>query len=207
MKIWVLIKKDISLCPQWIIAGIVLTLLAPVYFLYMSDLNELLLEPVFLISALFGCNIAISRICYIEDNYETQKLLNSMPISKYELVFSRYIEGLALIIILILLVIINGNFILDGNLDFDNSLMFFSIGLMFEGLYLFFFYKWGANIAQYALVALMAILGMAYLIIEKLDISLGRTSITMEIDIIFAVAGLTTYIVSALMSCKCYKSI
>ena len=108
-------------------------------------------------------------------------------------------------IFLLALVILEG-FVLNVSMHFELIAVFFLVGFAYQGIYLFLFYKWGTNIAQYAIATLFAIFGGAYLVIEKLNISLEPISITTGIGVIFIVAGVAFYIASALMSWKFYEA-
>lgn len=205
MKIWALIKKDILLCPGWLVGGLLLAFLAPAYFLYISDMSRLFVEPVFLLSALFACNIAVSRICYIEDNHETKKLLNAMPVYNYQFVISRYIESICLIIALIAFAL--GNALIQNvTIHWEWVIVFVFGGLAYEGIYLFFFYRCGTNIAQYALVGIIGMMGAAYFIGQKLGVSLGHIYITEGASVACLCAAVGIYVLSAVLSCRYYKS-
>lgn len=206
MKIWTLIKKDMILCPGWLLTGVLLAIVAPVYFKYTADLSELLLGPIFLLSAVLACNISISRVCYVEDNYETKRLLGAMPVLEPQFVFSRYIEGFVMSVCLLAVVVLEG-LILNVSMPAQLVAAALFVGFAYEGLYLFFFYKWGTNVAQYSLIALFAIIAGVCLVIEKLDISLGHLSISVGTGVVFAGIGLVLYIAFALLSCKVYRSV
>jgi len=202
VKIWFLIKKDLIFCFGWILTAAILVLLMPAYFLYMSDLNEVFLEPVCLFSTILGANIAMSRICYIEDNYETRKLLSAMPVTGSQLVLSRYIEGLVFTVSFMLLAICSGNLFLGISLHLEFVLAFLFGGLVFEGVYLLFYYKWGSTTAQYAFLGTAGLIGAACLILDRMGIALDHTTLNPEKGALLLLVGLGIYGISAFVSCR-----
>lgn len=204
MKIRNLITKDVILCPAWLAAGILVALAAPVYFRYISGMNELFMAPVILLSAVFACNLTISRLCYIEDNFATKRLLCAMPVAKHEYVYCRYAEALTLTLGLLFLVILEATLI-GVPMSFFWFAAFFLLGSLYEGAYLFVFYRWGSNMAQYTFVALFALLAAAYLSVAKLHLLQGDLSVTTGVGVILMIFGFAVYGCLMWASCKVCK--
>ena len=155
-NLWVLMKKDILLCPAWLILGVALTIAMPIYIISSIELPSLLHEPILILCAIFAGNIAVSRICYIEDNQAVKTLLASLPVRKKELILSRYIVAVAIVIILIIVAALMG--LLMG-VAINAAVLWMGIvsGILYETIYLMLYFKWGNNVAQYAFVVILII--------------------------------------------------
>lgn len=81
-KIWMLMKKDLLLCPGWLMLGVALTAVMPIYIISSIELPSVLHEPILILCAICAGNVAMSRICYIEDNQAVKTFLASLPVSK-----------------------------------------------------------------------------------------------------------------------------
>lgn len=204
MKIWTLIKKDMILCNAWFFAGIFLTLVAPIYFRYVSAMGEMFMPPLTLLSAVFACNLTVSRVCYIEDNFATKRLLGSMPITNGQYVCCRYVEAFILTLGLMVLALIEG-LLLDVSVGFPCIAVFLLIGIVYEGAYLFIFYKWGTNVAQYTLIVLFALLAGAYLVVEKFHLLQDNIFVTTRMGAILIFIGVIVYGCLMWASCKVLK--
>lgn len=200
MKVFYLMKKDLSFCENWAIISIIFTVLMPIYFVRCSGFSEVLLAPTLLFTGLLGANLLISRVCYIEDNYETKKFIEALPVKKQVMIFSRYIENFAINVLLLVVVFSISN-ILNVGISFSLICFFLGISFIYSGLYLIFFYKWGSNVAQYAFLGFAAFVATIYFAMEHL--SLFNISIV-EINCLeelFLIAGFVFYILSAYVSC------
>lgn len=162
-NIWVLMKKDILLCPAWLILSVALTIAMPIYIISSTERPSLLHEPILILCAIFAGNIAVSRICYIEDNQAVKTLLASLPVRKKDLVLSRYIVAVAIVTILIIVAELMG--LLMG-VAMNAAVLWIGIvsGILYETIYLMLYYKWGNNVAQYGFVGTVGIIiGVSWL--------------------------------------------
>ncbi|MBR3784925.1 MAG: ABC-2 transporter permease [Firmicutes bacterium] len=159
-NLWVLMKKDILLCPAWLILGVALTIAMPIYIISSIELPSVLREPMLILCAICAGNIAVSRICYIEDNQAVKTLLASLPVRKKELILSRYIVAVAIVIILIIVAALMG--LLMG-VAINAAVLWMGIvsGILYETIYLMLYFKWGNNVAQYAFVVIIVIIAGA----------------------------------------------
>lgn len=155
-KLWVLMKKDICICPGWVLLGIILTLFMPTYLIQSIEMPNIFYEPILILCAICTSNLVVSRICYIEDNQAVKTLLSSLPITRKEMITARFLIAMGLTILFALLA--EGIGILMGiAMSISTLLTGLAIGLAYESLYLFLFYKWGNQVAQYALVVFVGI--------------------------------------------------
>lgn len=155
-KIWMLMKKDLLLCPGWIMLGVALTVVMPIYIISSIELPSVLREPMLILCAICAGNIAVSRICYIEDNQAVKTLLASLPVRKKELILSRYIVAVAIVIILIIVAALMGRLM---GVAINAAVLWMGIvsGILYETIYLMLYFKWGNNVAQYAFVVILII--------------------------------------------------
>lgn len=159
-KIWMLMKKDLLLCPGWIMLGVALTVVMPIYIISSIELPSVLHEPILILCAICAGNIAVSRICYIEDNQAVKTLLASLPVRKKEFILSRYIVAVTIVIILITVAELMG--LLMGVATNIGILCIGIVsGILYETIYLMLYYKWGNNVAQYAFVVIIVIIAGA----------------------------------------------
>ena len=137
--------------------GVALTAVMPIYIICSIELPSVLHEPILMLCAICAGNIAVSRICYIEDNQAVKTLLASLPVRKKDLVLSRYIVAVAVVIILIIAAELMG--LLMG-VAMDATVFCIGIvsGILYETIYLLMYYKWGNNVAQYAFVVILIII-------------------------------------------------
>ena len=159
-KIWMLMKKDLLLCPGWIMLGVALTVVMPIYIISSIELPSVLHEPILILCAICAGNIAVSRICYIEDNQAVKTLLASLPVRKKELILSRYIVAVAIVIILIIVAELMG-LLIGVTINFAILCIGIASGIFYETIYLILYYKWGNNVAQYAFVVIIVIIAGA----------------------------------------------
>ena len=98
--------------------------------------------------------------CYIEDNQAVKTLLASLHVRKKELILSRYIVAVAIVIILIIVATLMG--LLMG-VAINAAVLWMGIvsGILYETIYLLLYYKWGNNVAQYAFVVIIVIIAGA----------------------------------------------
>lgn len=201
MKIWNLIRKDILFCQGWIFAGMILAAAAPVYILCFFELEPVFEEPAILLSALLACNVVTSRICYVEDNYETKNFLSALPVFGYQFVLARYIEGIVTGVVMTAITIgVSGVWGLDPH--FEVILMAVFLELIYESIYLFLFYRWGSNIAQYALISMVGMFGVGCFILDKYNMTFETMYFGTSSGIALALSGILAYLLSAALSCK-----
>ena len=136
--------------------GVVLTVVMPIYIIRSIELPSILYEPIRILCGICAGNIVVARICYIEDNQAVKTLLVSLPVRKKELVLSRYIVAVAIVIILIIAAELMGLLI---GVTINTGVLCVGIvsGILYETMYLMLYYKWGNNVAQYAFVGIIAI--------------------------------------------------
>ena len=156
-KIWMLMKKDLLLCPGWLLLSVALTVAMPVYIISSIALPSILHEPILILCAIFAGNIAMSRICYIEDNQAVKTLLASLPVRKKELVLSRLIVAVAIVIILVIVAEFMG-LLIGVTINFAILCIGIASGIFYETIYLILYYKWGNNVAQYAFVGFIGVI-------------------------------------------------
>lgn len=110
-----------------------------------------------ILCAICAGNIAVSRICYIEDNQEVKTLLASLPVRRKERVTSRYIVAITIVMLLIIVAEVLG--LLMG-LAINIAVLCVGIvgGILYETIYLMLYYKWGNNVAQYVFVGTIGII-------------------------------------------------
>ena len=207
MKAFILMRKDISFCFSWILVAVILTIIAPIYFIYMTDINRILFEPVCLLSPLLGCNIVLSRICYIEDNYGTRKFLSTLPITRSQKILSRYFVGFVFIVFFMLVAVCNAIIVLDVSLHAKFLLIAMSVGHIFEGLYLLFYYRWGVAVAQYAFLGTIGMFAVIYYIFDKINIPLLNITVNIATGTILFLVSVVIYVISAFLSCIYEKNI
>lgn len=156
-KLWILIKKDLHLCPEWISFGVILMMIMPRYILKSIGGTGVIFEMILILCAICSSNLAISRICYIEDNQAVKIFLSSLPVTRKELITARFLFAVGLTVAFILLA--EGVGILMGvPLTSVMLLIGIIIGLTYETVYLLVYYKWGNQAAQYTLILFVGII-------------------------------------------------
>ena len=103
-KLWVLVKKDLCLCPEWIVFGLILMMIMPRYILRAVGDTGIILELLLILCAIFASNLAVSRICYVEDNQAVKTLLQSLPVTRRELIVGRTLFATGLTVVFVLFV-------------------------------------------------------------------------------------------------------
>ena len=183
--------------------GIAITLASPIYAIN-SNLHLLLQAPFAFFCAVIGTNIFLSRVCYIDDEYETKIFNKALPVHNYERVASKYIVNL-LIQFLLLGFSIAMCTLIGINYSFIVVFAFISLNLIYDAIYLFLYHSIGVNAAQYTLVAIGG-LGM---VIYLLYIKNSNLTIDIPLDdfwfIIALIISCLIYIISAILSCKFIK--
>lgn len=58
-NLWVLMKKDIFLCPGWLMLGVVLTVVMPIYIIRSIELPSILYEPIRILCGICAGNIVV----------------------------------------------------------------------------------------------------------------------------------------------------
>ena len=155
-NLWILVKKDLHLCPEWIVFGVILMIIMPRYIIRAIGDTGSFLELILILCAICASNLAISRICYIEDNQAVKIFLSSLPVTRKELITARFLFAAGLTVAFLLLA--EGLGILMGvPLTLVMLLMGALIGLTYESVYLLVYYKWGNQVAQYTLILFVGI--------------------------------------------------
>lgn len=91
-----LIKKDIVFNLKWALILVLIATLFPVVFFIDGDKRFTLW--VYIIGTMLANSHFVSKSCYLDDNMQTRRFLASLPVTKAQLVISKYVLGLLCIV-------------------------------------------------------------------------------------------------------------
>lgn len=144
-----LIKKDFLFSIRWLPVYLLISVALPVYGSGFAGANMFSIPIVTLSSSIVPAVLLyLSAICNLEDNPETEGLLESMPLAKRDRIFARYAVTLALIAVS--LVISAVSFLIVGSgMTAADLLWTAAISVIHYAIFLFVFYMSGLQTAQY----------------------------------------------------------
>ncbi|MHB1390025.1 MAG: ABC-2 transporter permease [Thermoleophilia bacterium] len=153
---WQLIAKDLSFNKKQVLIGILITL---VIALVLRD--ERYSVSVFFLGSSFIFNQVVGKSCYMDDKGNAFAFLKSLPISKKAIVLSKYAEGLmSLAVALVIISAVNIVLALTGASQVHLGpvaliLIMLSALLIYFGVYLLLFFRYGFAAAQHSMVVII----------------------------------------------------
>lgn len=191
-------KKDIRFNFKWLLVCIVSSIAIPVYLVN----GELKLftgsSMIFSISSLTSVMFCISRACYIEDNDETKTLLKSIPMSGSQQIGAKFLLTIMLIVVsnslsYICLIICGYENLADA------YFISLSLTLLYFAIFLFTFFIFGYQIAQYTfIICILVVVILKRIGFENLNMSVDYWIIFIMTTIIYC----STYIITTKVSEK-----
>ena len=92
-----LIKKDIVFNMKWALILVAIAAIYPVVFLIDGDTRFILM--VFIIGTMLANSHFVSKACYLDDDMQTRRFLASLPVTKMQLILSKYLLSLLCIFV------------------------------------------------------------------------------------------------------------
>ena len=181
-----LIKKDVAFNLKWALLLVLIAVVMPVVF-YIDRGETRLILWVYVIGNVLANSHFVSKSCYLDDGAQTRKFLASLPVTRAQLVASKYLLGLLCAVISIALTSLS-SFALGLRPSVQGALIAATYLLLYYSIFLSVFFRFNYSSAEKANTSLMMLTVMSVFILDRSGIHLDG----MTIDPAVLIAGLGT---------------
>ena len=196
-----LIKKDIMFNLKWALILVLIATLFPVVFFIDGDTRLTLW--VFIVGTMLANSHFVSKSCYLDDNMQTRRFLASLPVTKKQLIISKYILGLLCIIVTISVTTLS-SFVLGCNPCIQGVQIASIYLLLYYAVFLGTYFRSNYSNAEKMNTALLMLTVMSIFVIDRNGLNLDEMVINPVI--LLAGVGICILIFAASIFCSVCSS-
>ena len=204
-----LLVKDIQFNLRYIISSFLIAIIIYSLFCIEGGSSNLLISVTIIPIIIF--NLAIGKLCFMDDRDKSSNYLEALPFKKDNFVAVKFLEGILILAISLLIIILENyllKVIIDINFKIDIYYIISSLSflLIYIGAFFIIYYKYNYQMAnQLVIFFYIAVLFLFKFIMEKFPDVINLFNYKVSYLLIFIIS-LSIYYIFYKICIKLYKS-